>query len=127
MQQQCSGQTKAGERCRGKALPTSRYCIAHDPDKVVEMAEYRRQGGQARSNKARAQKELPAEPLSNAEAHAYLSLAFRRAMVGKLDAPMLNALSSAAKALQDLSRTVEQDVVIAELSAELAALKRRPA
>jgi hypothetical protein len=127
MQAQCSGTTKAGEPCKAKALPGSAYCLAHDPNRVVEMAAYRRQGGKAKSNAARAKKALPAEPLTTAEAHAYLSVAFRQALARRLDAPMLNALSNAAKALADLNRTVEQDAVIAELEAKIARLDRRPA
>lgn len=108
-------------------MPDGEFCVTHDPSRIADLTAYRRKGGHARSNKARALKDLPAEPLTTAEAHAYLSLAFRRALVGKMDAPMLNALSTAAKALADLSRTVEQDHMLAELAAKVTRLERRGA
>lgn len=63
--------------------------------------------------------------MSNAEAHAWLSLAFRKALVNQMDAAMLNALSTASKALADLSRIVEIEAELAEAQRAIVDISAR--
>jgi hypothetical protein len=115
MQQTCSGTTNAGQACKAKALPGSAFCIAHDPAKAAQMAEWRRKGGRAKSNQARAKKALPAEPLSTVELHSYLGLVFRGVISGKL-APNVGTSSAAiARTMLELVRAIDLESRIAEL------------
>lgn len=128
MLEKCQGKRADGKPCAAKPRPGSTYCPWHDPELAERRREWSAKGGAQRSNAERAKKELPSEPLSNAEAHAYLSLAFRRAMVGKMDAPMLNALAGAAKALAELSKAVDLEDQLADMRQKIVELsERRPA
>lgn len=53
--QQCERETKAGNRCRGRALPGCDYCAMHSPQSV----EGRKLGGERHSTIERAAKRLP--------------------------------------------------------------------
>ncbi len=114
MQRQCSGLTKSGERCRSFAMPDSDRCIAHG-DRVTDLAEWRKRGGEGKANEVRARKALPSEPLSTAEVHAHLSTAFRRALAGKMDPPLLNALSNAGRTLAELQKNADLEQRLDEL------------
>jgi hypothetical protein len=109
MQATCSALTKSGAPCRAPAL-ASGWCVSHDPNRVVEIAEYRRRGGQAKSNRARARRQLPIEPMGNDELRAWITVAFAKAMKGQMAPALLNALSNAAKTMAELQResTIEE-------------------
>ncbi|CAN5585180.1 hypothetical protein BH23CHL5_BH23CHL5_22950 [soil metagenome] len=117
-QEQCSGTTKAGQRCRAKALPGSAFCISHDPSRVVEMAEWRRAGGRAKSNRARAKKALPADLMTNEQLHAYLGLVFGRVIVGQIEPGVATAAASVARTMAELSRATELEQRIVALETE---------
>jgi hypothetical protein len=118
MQATCSGTTKAGAACRAPAMPGRAYCITHDPERAAELAEWRKRGGKAKSNAARAKKQLPTEPMTPVEAHAYLTIAFKKVLVKQLDPGILNALSTAAKTMAELSKA-------SELEDRMEAIERR--
>jgi hypothetical protein len=99
IQPRCIGTNKSGEQCRGKALSNSRYCIAHDPARVVDMAEWRRQGGKAKSNKARARKQLPDAALSPMELQGVLSVTLKGLLAGRIEPGVANAAASLGRAL----------------------------
>jgi hypothetical protein len=107
MVERCSAKTKGGKPCDAKPRPGTAFCPWHDPALTENRSEWSAKGGANRSNQARAKKDLPTEPLTNAEVHAYLSLAFRQTLVGKMEPGVLNALSTASKALADLSGAVD--------------------
>jgi len=94
------------------------YCIAHDPDRVVELAEWRRQGGKAKSNAARAKKALPAEPLSVAELHSYLGVVFRRVITGHTEPGVATAAATVARTMAELAKA-------SDLEDRLSRLERR--
>ncbi len=118
MQRQCSGLTKSGERCKSFAMPDSERCIAHG-DRVTDLAAWRKRGGEGKANEVRARKALPSEPLSTVEVHAHLSTAFRRALAGKMDPPLLNALSSAGRTLAELQKSSEIEERLIDLERRL--------
>lgn len=125
MVDRCSGKTKNGKPCAARPRPGKSHCPWHDPEFAEKRPEWSAKGGENRSNQARAKKNLPAEPMSNAEAHAWLSLAFRKALVNQMDAAMLNALSTASKALADLSRIVEIEAELAEAQRAIVDISAR--
>ena len=83
MHKKCSGTTKAGAPCQARALPGSAYCVTHDPEKVTQLAEWRRQGGYAKASRVRAKKALP-ESMTVAELHAWLGVAFGKVLTGAM-------------------------------------------
>jgi hypothetical protein len=124
IQPRCIGTNKTGEQCRGKALGGSLYCIAHDPERVVDMAEWRRQGGRAKSNKARARKQLPDAVLSPLELQGLLSKAIRDVLSGKLEPGPANAAGGLARALVSIREASGLEERLAALE-QAAGIDRR--
>jgi len=116
--EQCSGTTKAGERCRARSLPGSAYCVTHDPTKVTQLAEWRRKGGYAASNKARAKKALPADPLTNEELHSWLRVVFKGVIAGRIEPGVATASATVARTMAELARVTELEQRIANLEEE---------
>src|SRR4051812_16865973 len=106
VQDRCKSTKRDGSPCSGLPWNGTAHCWFHAPETAAARQEGRRLGGSARSNLARAAKQLPTEPLSNAEAHAWLSLAFKQTLASKMEPGVLNALAGAARALAELSRVV---------------------
>ena len=124
-QEQCTGTTKAGQRCRARALPGSPFCVSHDPSKVTQLAEWRRKGGYASSNKARAKKHLPAELMTNEQLHSFLGLVFKGVISGKIEPGVATASATVARTMAELSRVVDLEQRIVDLEHERN--RRRPA
>jgi hypothetical protein len=101
-------------------LPGSAFCVSHDPAKAAQLAEWRRKGGYASSNRARAKKQLPAEPLSTVELHSYLGLVFRGVISGKIEPGVGTASSTIARTMVELVRAIDLEVRIAELERRVA-------
>jgi|SRR5215211_6613670 len=115
MQQQCSGITKAGGRCRGRALPGSAYCIAHDPARVVELAEYRRQGGKAKSNAARARREIERAALTPNELQGILGVTIKAVLAGAKPPGIGQAVAALARAAMSVREQSEIETRLAAL------------
>jgi len=101
-------------------LPGSPFCVSHDPSKVTQLAEWRRQGGLASSNKARAKKHLPADPLTNEELHSYLGLVFKSVISGKIEPGVGTATATIARTMLELFRAIDLESRIAELERRIA-------
>lgn len=127
MQEQCSGTNKQGERCRARALPGSDFCISHDPNRVVELAEWRRKGGRAKSNKARIRKQLPDAVLTPAELQGLLSKAIRDVLAGTLEPGPANAAGGLARALVTIQESAELEQRLTELERQAGIERRYPA
>ena len=55
-QRKCTAITRAGNRCRGPALPDDDKCFTHSPAVASKRAERNQRGGQNKSNETRALK-----------------------------------------------------------------------
>ena len=118
MQATCSGTTKAGTACRAPAL-ASGFCVSHDPDRIVQLAEWRKRGGEGKSNRARAAKELPDVPLTSGDLHLHLGSVFLRVIAGKLEPGVATAAASVARAMTELAKTSEIEERLIELERRL--------
>ncbi len=116
MATKCAGFTNAGKSCQGTPLPGGTLCFVHDP----AMAERRQQGsvkgGQGKSAKARARKQLRDAVMAPNDVAGLLSLSMQKVAVGKMEANVGSALASMAKALMAVQET-------SELTDRLAALE----
>jgi hypothetical protein len=68
----CRGTTRDGKPCAAHPRPGTDLCPWHSPDLAARRAEWSARGGAGRSNKQRAKRALPAEPLTAEEVHSYL-------------------------------------------------------
>jgi hypothetical protein len=123
-QQRCNGTNKQGEQCRGKALPGSAYCIAHDPAKIVAITEARRKGGAARSNRAKARREMANAALSPAELQGLIAVTIRAVLAGTKSPGIGQAIAALSRAAVAVREATETDERIAALE-EAAGLGER--
>jgi hypothetical protein len=94
-------------------------CPWHSPDLAERRAEWSRLGGRNSSNKQRAKKNLPTEPMTSIESHSYLTLAFKQTLVQKLDPGVLNALAGAARVMAELAKQSDVEARLADLERRL--------
>lgn len=99
MQAKCSGVKRDGTPCSAPTMGGSGFCVSHDPARVVQIAEWRRQGGAAKSNRARARKTIAAAALSTADLDAVLCNVLAKVVNGKLEANIGTAAATIAKAI----------------------------
>jgi hypothetical protein len=117
MVNRCLASNAEGEPCQAQPVRPSGYCYWHDPSLAEERDRKRREGGVNRSNRARTKKQLPAQPLSTDELLAYLSLAFKGVLAGKVRPNIGNCLGALARSMAQLRET-------SELEERLSALER---
>ena len=124
MDSRCLGQNKYGTPC--SAAPAANgWCRWHDPDLADERAEWRRQGGKARSNAARAKKGLPAEPLTADEIRSHLGVVFLDVIGGRTEPGVGTAAASIARALLDVAKVAEVEQQVAQLRRDMTAFAER--
>ena len=118
-QQRCTGTRKDGGTCAAKAVTGSEYCLAHDPARVVEMAEWRRQGGKASSNASRARK--AAAGLAPVEIIGVLGGVLTGVLAGDYTPGQANAAASVARAMMAVHEvsTIEERIAALESRAGL--------
>ena len=119
MVSRCRAANAEGASCQAQPVRPSGYCYWHDPALAEERDRKRREGGSNRSNAKRARRQMPAEPLSNAELAAWLTVSFAKAMKGQMAPALLNALSNAAKVMSELTRVSEMEERMAEIERKL--------
>ncbi|MFL5759104.1 MAG: hypothetical protein ACJ789_05155 [Thermomicrobiales bacterium] len=118
MHSHCSGTNRDGGPCNAEVRPGRAWCRWHDPELETQRAEWRRKGGAARSNKARAKKVLPAEPLTAEEVRSHLGVVFTGVIGGTMEPGVGTAAANIARALIAVSESHE-------LEQRLQALEQR--
>ncbi len=115
MQHRCKATTKSGEPCSARTLPGSEWCFAHDPHRIIDIAEARRKGGQAKSNKARARKAMVDGALSPAELEGLIGVTLRAVLYGNKEPAIGNAIANLVRAAVVVRDAVAVDERLAEL------------
>jgi hypothetical protein len=123
----CQATAKGGSQCGATARPNRPFCLWHDdaPDAQEKRRLISQKGGQARSNKARAKKALPAEVLTAEEIRSYLGIVFRGVISGKIEPGVGTAAAGIARALLDVAKVAEVEEQVAQLWADMAAFSER--
>src|SRR5215207_11482989 len=94
----CTGRNKDGSACKARAQRDSEFCLAHDPPRVTDLAEWRRQGGRASSNAARARRQLPEGVLTNHELLAVVGKTITEVRDGTIAPGVANSVAALARA-----------------------------
>jgi len=115
MLDRCGATNKAGERCGAKALPGSDRCFAHDPNRIVDIAEARRKGGRAKSNRARARRELSSAAMTPSEINGILALTLRQVFGGTKTPGVGQAVAALCRVALEAGKTADLEQQIAEL------------
>jgi hypothetical protein len=114
MAAKCQAIARSGSRCSSPPLAGSTYCWVHDPAAADRRVEASKKGGKARSNKARAAKQIP--PAMSAEDLAgWLSLLFTNVMAGRIEPKIGTACATIARTLHEVKHATELEERIAEL------------
>ena len=119
MPERCQSRAADGKPCAANVVDGT-HCAWHSA--ALEWVEKRRQwsikGGRQRSNAARAKRQLPVEPVTTAELHAWMGLLFTRVMAGKTEPNVGTACATIAKTMVELAKA-------SDLEERMAAIERR--
>ncbi len=114
----CQATNQQGQPCSAAHFRDG-WCRWHHPDLVEERKVWSAKGGANKSNKARAKKALPAEPLSTAELHSWLGVVFRRLLTGQAEPGVATAAATVAKAMTELARASDYEERLTDLERRL--------
>ena len=121
--EKCSAIARSGSRCRSAVLPGRPFCFLHDPLAEAQRREGARKGGKARSNAARAQKQIPAA-MDADELAGWLSALFKSVVAEKTEPKVATAAATVARILFEVKTAVDVQS-LAEQVDELRALVER--
>ncbi len=107
MASQCQGTNRTGEPCSAHVDDGQTWCRWHDPDRAEDRAAWSRKGGQARSNKQRARKQLAAAVLSIDDLDAFLCSALVKVAGGRIDPGVGTAMATIAKTITTIRSTAD--------------------
>ncbi len=111
----CLGQNKGGEPCSAYVDPGASWCKWHDPSRAEERLEWSRKGGQSRSNRQRARKQLAAAVLSIDDLDALLCRALVQVAGGKMEPGVGSAMAGIAKTIAGIRSTGDFEKRLEEL------------
>jgi hypothetical protein len=114
-------------RAMGAQARRDGWCAWHDPGRRAEMAEARRRGGQARSNKARARKQLVGAAMSPAELEGVIGLTIAQVLAGTKPPSVGSAVAALARAAIAVREATEIEERLAALEAASEACGQRRA
>ena len=115
----CKAQTAGGAPCSAQPVRDDGFCYWHSPATASERVEARRRGGQNRSTKARARKQIPVA-MSADELAGWLSLLFTQVMAGRIEPRVATAAATVAKTLMDVRQASELEERLAALETQAA-------
>jgi hypothetical protein len=124
MEQMCIATTKEGRPCSAGPVRPSGYCYWHDPALLDQRLTDRQRGGAARSNVARARKQIADAVLTPADLQGLLGDTLRAVIAGTLEPGVGNAAANIARAIVIVTEagTLEARLVALEAAADM----RRP-
>ncbi len=94
----CHAVSRSGRPCGATVVAPSGMCAWHAPEWAERRREWSRKGGEGRSNKRRAAKQI-AEPMTPAELQSLLGVVLRGVIAGRLEPGVANAAANLGRAL----------------------------
>jgi hypothetical protein len=125
MVKRCAAKTVSGSPCSATPVRPSGYCYCHDPALWADRAAARRRGGSARSNAARAKKELPAGVLNNDQLRGVLGLTIAKVLNGAVEPGVGSSVASLARAYVAVTEAGAVETLQAEVDELRALISRR--
>ena len=98
MGDRCAALTKDGNPCSARPRPGSNRCPWHDERLSERRREWSARGGAARSNQARARRQLPAGVLTNEELRGLVGMTIKRVLTGTTEPAVGNSVAALARA-----------------------------
>lgn len=123
----CAGMNKDGiTPCSADAREGSRYCTWHDPALEADRKRWRREGGKAKSNRRRAEKELQLAAAGVGQLPAVLFRALGKVESGEIDPRVGSSMATIARAIVDVQQAGELEERLTALESR-AGIARIPA
>lgn len=119
MVERCKATNAAGAPCGAQALRGG-WCAWHDPQRQAEMAAARSRGGQARSNKARARKELESTAMTPKELSGIVGMTITSVLSGKKSPGVGTAIAALVRAGLAVQESVEIEERLSALESALS-------
>lgn len=123
-QHRCKATNKDGTPCGARAIRDG-WCPWHDPQREEANREASRMGGKAKSNIARARKQLRGDIRDIADVQARLVAAMDRVEKGDMEAGPANAMANLARAIVTVAGVADFEIQLAEMRREIAELNER--
>ena len=123
-QKRCTATTTTGKACNGSRYQGSEWCWFHHPGLESARAEGRRLGGRAKSNRARAAKQIEQTALSAAELQGVVSATILNVLAGRTSPGVANAVAGLARASVAIREAVEIEERLTELERSLISGRR---
>ncbi len=115
---QCRGKNAEGKPCGATTQAGRAWCMWHDPEREAERAEWRAQGGRARSHRSTAARELRKHATDMSSLRGTLFLTLKRVSDGELEPSVGNSMATIARAIVAVSQATD-------LEERLTALEQR--
>jgi len=115
MATQCQGTNRTGEPCSAYVEPGAAWCRWHDPARAEERIAWSRRGGQARSNRARARRQLADAVLSIDDLDALLCSSMVKVAAGRMEPNVGSAVATIAKTVVGIRTAGELERRLEEL------------
>lgn len=112
---ECRGTNAAGRPCSARAQPGLEWCQWHDPAREAERAQWRSEGGKARSTRNTAARELKRYPTDMGSLRGTLFHVLKRIEAGDLEPNVGNSIATIARAIVTVSQSVEVEDRLAAL------------
>ncbi len=116
MEQMCIATTKEGRPCSAGPVRPSGYCYWHDPALLEQRLTDRQRGGAARSNVARARKQLQRDVMTLSDVQGVLCRTLARVVAGETEPGVGTAAAT-------LGRAIAAIATVADLEQRLTALE----
>jgi hypothetical protein len=107
MQKRCKATKRDGSPCNGAPFKGGDYCWFHDPAEAEKRADGRRLGGSAKSNRARARKQLASAAMTPAELEGVIGLTITQVLAGTKAPGIGQAVAALARAAITIRETTE--------------------
>ena len=123
---QCQGTNRTGEPCSAHVDDGQIWCRWHDPNRAEERTEWSRKGGQARSNRARARKQLADAVMTIGDLDAFLCASLVKVAAGRMEPNVGSAVATLARTVVTIRSTgeLEKRIEALEQSAGIAPVRR---
>ncbi len=112
---QCRGTNAAGKPCSAHAQPGRAWCQWHDPAREAERAQWRSQGGKARSTRNTAAREIKRYAVDMGSLRGTLFHVLKRIEAGDLEPNVGNSIATIARAIVTVSQSVEVEERLTQL------------
>lgn len=112
---QCRGTNAEGKPCSARAQPGRKWCQWHDPAREAERAQWRSQGGKARSTRNTAERELKRYATDMGSLRGTLFHVLKRVESGDLEPNVGNSIATIVRAIVAVSQSVEVEERLAAL------------